>query len=201
MSLDWRVPVILAAIRRQNPALPPRWSKAAAAVRLALISRASDGKDFDRVLAAIALDTRSHGPLSNAMRAVAERAALEAFEPWPFRIARLMTVRFFRIALAIDAALNGGETSAWTCFANALNAGEISPDKGEVWAAIRRLPIPGRDLDTLQREHTWLFNGDDNLTAAADRAIAAAAKAEAAAAEAAEPVPAEAAGDTTPRGH
>jgi hypothetical protein len=184
---------MLAAIRRQNPALPPRWSKAAAAVRLALKVRAGDGEKFDRALAAIALDTRSHGPLSDVMHIVAERAALDSFEPEPYRIGRLMTVRFHSLAGAINAALMFGESHAWQWFTTALSGDEIAPDRGEIWAAIRRLPFPVRELAVLRKEHCQLFD-NEGIIAAADRAIAAAAKA-------AEPVPAEELADTTPRGH
>jgi hypothetical protein len=173
MSLDWRVPVLLAAIRRQNPTLPPRWSKAAAVVRLALEIRAADGKDFDRELAAIALDTRAYGPLSDTMHVVAERAALDAFEPEPYRIGRLMAVRFSRLAGAVNAALMFGESHAWQWFTTALSSDEIAPDRGEIWAAIKKLPFPVRELATLRKKYCQLFD-NNGIVAAADRAIAAA---------------------------
>jgi hypothetical protein len=170
MNLDWKAIVLLAAIRRQNPTLKPRWSCAAAAVRLALKVGPAD-KGFDRALACIALDVRSYGFVTGAMRAVAEKAVLEMFEPESRRIGQLMSVLFFSLGAAIDVALSQNEAAAWQHFAAALDA-EIAPDKGEVWAAIKGLPVPGRDLDTLRRYYPWLFEDDAELMAAANEAIA-----------------------------
>jgi hypothetical protein len=104
-----------------------------------------------------------------------------------------MAVRFSRLAGAVNAALMFGESNAWQWFTTALANGEISPDRGEIWAAIKKLPFPVRELTVLRKEHSQLFD-NDGIIAAADRAIAAAAKADATAAESAEPVPADAAG-------
>jgi hypothetical protein len=104
-----------------------------------------------------------------------------------------MAVRFHFLAGAIDAAFVFGESHAWAWFESAIANGEIAPDRGEIWAAIRRLPFPVRELAVLRKEHSQLFD-NDGIIAAADRAIAAAAKADATADESAEPVPAEAAG-------
>jgi hypothetical protein len=172
MNLDWKAIVLLAACRRQNPALLPRWSKAVAAIRLAFMLGPED-KGFVQGLASVALDTCGHGPTTGAMRAVAEVAALESHNPETRRIGQLMAVLFPNLGAAISAALNGNETAAMACFSDAVANAEVFPDKGEAWAAIKRLPIPGRDLETLRRDSPWLFEGDAELTAAAAEVSAA----------------------------
>jgi hypothetical protein len=159
--MDWKSLVILAATRRQNPALKPRWSKAVAAVRLALMLGADD-KDAGAKAAAVALDVRSNGALS----AVAESVALELYDVETRRVGRLMSVLFFSLGAAIDAALTGNEAAAWQHFAAALEEDEIYPDRGEAWAAINGSTFPCRSPQTIWREYQYLFSEDAELRAA-----------------------------------